>query len=98
MHAFSTLKVMKQPWPGMARTIYGDHERFERVYFSKFNGYYTTGDGEFLISVNFYCCQSKIKQADKIILHYFDLTFIDFTIVLIITPQFTKFSVIAFFL
>ncbi|XP_073257165.1 acetyl-coenzyme A synthetase, cytoplasmic-like [Porites lutea] len=37
--------VMKQPWPGMARTIYGDHERFERVYFSKFPGYYTTGDG-----------------------------------------------------
>ena len=40
------LKVMKQPWLGMARTIYGDHERFERVYFSKFPGYYTTGDGE----------------------------------------------------
>lgn len=39
------LLVMKQPWPGMARTIYGDHERFEHVYFSKFNGYYTTGDG-----------------------------------------------------
>lgn len=43
---FCTLKVMKQPWPGMARTIYGDHERFERVYFSKFPGYYTTGDGK----------------------------------------------------
>ena len=41
---------MKQPWPGIARTIYGDHERFERVYFSKFPGYYTTGDGELLIS------------------------------------------------
>lgn len=44
------LKVMKQPWPGMARTIYGDHERFEHVYFSKFNGYYTTGDGKVLIN------------------------------------------------
>lgn len=41
---------MKQPWPGMARTIYGDHERFEHVYFSKFNGYYTTGDGKVLIN------------------------------------------------
>ncbi|KAK2562327.1 Acetyl-coenzyme A synthetase [Acropora cervicornis] len=37
--------VMKQAWPGMARTIYGNHERFEEVYFSKFPGYYTTGDG-----------------------------------------------------
>ena len=50
------LKVMKQPWPGMARTIYGDHERFERVYFSKFNGYYTTGDGELLIKRLAACC------------------------------------------
>ena len=41
------LKVMKQAWPGMARTIYGNHERFEEVYFSKFPGYYTTGDGVF---------------------------------------------------
>merc|ERR1712093_954547 len=27
------------------RTIYGDHERFEKTYFSQFPGYYTTGDG-----------------------------------------------------
>lgn len=32
-------------WPGQARTIYGDHERFEAVYFSSFTGKYFTGDG-----------------------------------------------------
>ncbi|XP_070556359.1 acetyl-coenzyme A synthetase, cytoplasmic-like [Ptychodera flava] len=37
--------VFKQPWPGIMRTVYGDHERFERTYFSKFPGYYVTGDG-----------------------------------------------------
>ncbi|EDO42084.1 predicted protein [Nematostella vectensis] len=37
--------VIKRPWPGMARTIYGNHKRFENVYFDKFRGYYTTGDG-----------------------------------------------------
>ncbi|CAG7837443.1 unnamed protein product, partial [Allacma fusca] len=37
--------VYKQPWPGLMRTIYGDHERFEETYFHKFPGYYYTGDG-----------------------------------------------------
>lgn len=32
-------------WPGQARSIYGDHERFEQTYFSSFRGYYFTGDG-----------------------------------------------------
>ena len=29
----------------MMRTVYGDHERFEKTYFSKFPGYYMSGDG-----------------------------------------------------
>ncbi|HKJ44760.1 MAG TPA: acetate--CoA ligase [Balneolales bacterium] len=33
------------PWPSMARTIYGDHDRFNKTYFSKFKGKYFTGDG-----------------------------------------------------
>jgi acetyl-CoA synthetase len=33
------------PWPGMARTLWGDHERFKQTYFSRFPGFYTTGDG-----------------------------------------------------
>ncbi|XP_014676866.1 PREDICTED: acetyl-coenzyme A synthetase, cytoplasmic-like [Priapulus caudatus] len=37
--------VFKQPWPGIMRTVYGDHSRFETTYFKKFPGYYTTGDG-----------------------------------------------------
>ena len=38
------LLVLKQPWPSMARTCWGDHERFENTYFS-YDGYYLTGDG-----------------------------------------------------
>uniref|UniRef100_A0A9J7YRC2 Acetyl-coenzyme A synthetase, cytoplasmic n=2 Tax=Cyprinus carpio TaxID=7962 RepID=A0A9J7YRC2_CYPCA len=37
--------VFKQPWPGVMRTVYGNHERFETTYFKKFPGYYVTGDG-----------------------------------------------------
>ena len=32
-------------WPGQARTLYGDHSRFEQTYFSTFPGKYFTGDG-----------------------------------------------------
>jgi acetyl-CoA synthetase len=36
---------IKFPWPGMARTIYGDAERYYHTYFSAYKGYYFTGDG-----------------------------------------------------
>ena len=36
---------IKFPWPGMARSIYGNHERFKNTYFSTYPGYYFTGDG-----------------------------------------------------
>ncbi|MFV2053188.1 acetate--CoA ligase [Aliiroseovarius sp. YM-037] len=36
---------IKQSWPGQMRTVYGDHERFEKTYFSDYKGYYFTGDG-----------------------------------------------------
>ena len=32
-------------WPGQARTVYGDHERFEQTYFQTYKGKYFTGDG-----------------------------------------------------
>ena len=32
-------------WPGQMRTVYGDHERFIKTYFSQFDGKYFTGDG-----------------------------------------------------
>jgi acetyl-CoA synthetase len=37
--------TIKFPWPSMARTIYGDHQRFKETYFSSFPGKYFTGDG-----------------------------------------------------
>jgi acetyl-CoA synthetase len=37
--------VIKKPWPSMLRTIYGDHERYKRQYWSDIKGVYFTGDG-----------------------------------------------------
>ncbi len=37
--------VMKKPWPGMMRTVYGDHQRFIDTYWSRFKDMYAAGDG-----------------------------------------------------
>jgi acetyl-CoA synthetase len=37
--------VIVDSWPGQARSVYGDHERFVQTYFSTFRGMYFTGDG-----------------------------------------------------
>jgi acetyl-CoA synthetase len=37
--------VLLDGWPGMMRTVYGDHDRFVQTYFSTFEGRYFTGDG-----------------------------------------------------
>ena len=36
---------LERTWPGQARTVWGDHERFHETYFTRFRGYYFTGDG-----------------------------------------------------
>jgi acetyl-CoA synthetase len=43
--AASGLLVIKDSWPGMMRTVYGDHQRFVDTYFSTIPGCYFTGDG-----------------------------------------------------
>ncbi len=37
--------IIKDSWPGQARTLFGDHERFIQTYFSTYDGVYFTGDG-----------------------------------------------------
>ncbi|MBY5935667.1 acetate--CoA ligase [Tateyamaria omphalii] len=36
---------IKDSWPGQMRTVWGDHERFEKTYFGDYKGYYFSGDG-----------------------------------------------------
>ncbi len=39
------LLIIRKPWPSMARTVYGDPERYQRTYWSDVPGSYFTGDG-----------------------------------------------------
>jgi len=41
----SGIVAIKQPWPGMARTCIGDHQRYLKVYMKPYPGYYFPGDG-----------------------------------------------------
>jgi len=47
IHASPTEGVLalKDSWPGQMRTVWGDHDRFEKTYFSDYKGYYFSGDG-----------------------------------------------------
>ncbi|WP_321831998.1 acetate--CoA ligase [Thalassovita sp.] len=37
--------AIKDSWPGQMRSVWGDHERFEKTYFADYKGYYFSGDG-----------------------------------------------------
>ncbi|MBM3791185.1 MAG: acetate--CoA ligase [Acidobacteria bacterium] len=41
----SGILAIKAPWPGIMRTVYGQHQRFKETYFSAYPGLYFTGDG-----------------------------------------------------
>ena len=46
--------VFKRPWPSIMRTVESNQKRFENTYFSKFPGYYWSGDGNLSFVLNFH--------------------------------------------
>jgi acetyl-CoA synthetase len=54
---------IKKPWPGMMRTIYGDPDRFKETYFSRFLGYYNTGDGARKDQDGYYWLMGRIDDV-----------------------------------
>lgn len=54
---------IKYPWPGIARTIWGDHQRFIDTYFSAFPGKYFTGDGALRDEVGYYRITGRVDDV-----------------------------------
>jgi len=54
---------IKFPWPGMARTIWGDHQRFKETYFSTYPGKYFTGDGALRDEVGYYRITGRVDDV-----------------------------------
>lgn len=59
----SGLLAIKRPWPSMARTIQGDHQRFFNTYLARFKGYYLTGDGAHRDSEGYYWITGRVDDV-----------------------------------
>ncbi|XP_061292415.1 acetyl-coenzyme A synthetase 2-like, mitochondrial isoform X2 [Bos javanicus] len=57
---------LSQAWPGMARTIYGDHQRFLDAYFETYPGYYFTGDGAYRTEEGYYEITGRMDDVINI--------------------------------
>jgi len=55
--------VIKKPWPGLMRRVYGDPERFKNTYFIKYPGVYTTGDGARVDDDGYYWLMGRIDDV-----------------------------------
>ena len=55
--------LIKKPWPGLMRRVYGDPERFKETYFVKFPGSYTTGDGARQDEDGYYWLMGRIDDV-----------------------------------
>uniref|UniRef100_A0A673LMC5 Propionate--CoA ligase n=1 Tax=Sinocyclocheilus rhinocerous TaxID=307959 RepID=A0A673LMC5_9TELE len=57
---------ISQPWPGMARTIFGDHQRFVDAYFKPYHGQYFTGDGAYRTEDGYYQITGRMDDVINI--------------------------------
>ena len=58
--------VIKQPWPGMAKTIYGHPERFQQTYFATFKGQYLAGDNAYQDEAGYFWIAGRHDDVLKI--------------------------------
>lgn len=54
---------IKHPWPSIARTIWGNHERYKNTYFSAFDNMYFTGDGALRDEVGYYRITGRVDDV-----------------------------------
>jgi acetyl-CoA synthetase len=57
------LLVVKKPWPSMARTVYGDPERYQKTYWSDVEGCYFTGDGARKDADGYYWLMGRVDDV-----------------------------------
>ena len=54
---------IKYPWPSMARTIWGNHQRYKETYFSAYKDKYFTGDGALRDAVGYYRITGRVDDV-----------------------------------
>ena len=59
----SGVLAISRPWPGMARTIFGDHSRYLQTYMATYKGYYFTGDGALRDKDGYYWITGRVDDV-----------------------------------
>ena len=54
---------LEKPWPGLSRTIYGDHDRWVQTYFTQYPGMYFTGDGCYVDAEGYHFLQGRVDDV-----------------------------------
>jgi len=58
--------VIRKPWPGLMRTVFGAHDRFKEIYWSRFKGVYFTSDGARVDSDGDYWLMGRVDDVIKV--------------------------------
>jgi len=58
--------VIRKPWPGLMRRVYGDPQRFKNTYFVRFPGVYNTGDGARIDEDGYFWLMGRIDDVIKV--------------------------------
>jgi len=86
--------VLLRPWPGQMRTVYGDHERFRKTYFSQFPGKYFTGDGARRDADGYYWITGRVDDVLNVSGHRLGTAEIESALVL--HPKVAEAAVVGF--
>ncbi|CAF1347456.1 unnamed protein product [Didymodactylos carnosus] len=85
---------IKDSWPGQARTIYNDHERFVDVYFKSYPGFYFTGDGCEIKSNGYHWITGRVD--DVIIISGHNIGTAEVESALVLHPSVSEASVVGY--
>ncbi len=86
--------VISRPWPGQARTLYGDHDRFIDTYFKNYPGYYFTGDGARRDKDGYYWITGRVDDVINVSGHRMGTAEVESALVL--HPQVAEAAVVGY--
>jgi len=82
------------PWPGQARTVYGDHARYVATYFSAYDGHYFTGDGVRRDADGYYWITGRVDDVINVSGHRMGTA--EFEAALVSAPEVAEAGVVGF--
>ncbi len=85
---------IRHPWPGQARTVWGNHERYVNTYFATYKGYYFTGDGVRRDADGYYWITGRVDDVINVSGHRMGTA--EFEAALISAPEVAEAAVVGY--